>query len=278
VFRLPSPLHALGDDRLAAAGLRMFLKRDDLIHPDFPGNKWRKLKYNLEAARAAGHTTLLTFGGAYSNHLLATAAAGHHFPFKTVGIVRGEHRDPRNPVLAAAVRHGMRLEYVSRADYRRRSDPAFVAKLAEAFGDPYCIPEGGANRPGVRGCAELVDEIDVPFDVLCCSVGTGATLAGAAAGLAPTQRAIGYAALKGEFLRDDVQRLQQRPTDNWEIDTGHHFGGYAKRTEALDAFVADFRRRHGITLSWVYEAKMMYGIFAGLSRFRPGTTIVAVIA
>jgi 1-aminocyclopropane-1-carboxylate deaminase len=278
VFRLPSPLQRLDDDRLTAAGISLFLKRDDLIHPDFPGNKWRKLKYNVEAAREAGHTTLLTFGGAFSNHLLATAAAGRHFAFKTIGIVRGEHRDPLNPVLAAAVRHGMTLSYLSRAQYRLRSSATFQNDIARNFGNCYVIPEGGANRLGVSGCAELVDEIDVPFDILCCSVGTGATLAGAAGRLAPGQRAIGYAALKGDFLHHDVEGLQQAPTANWTMCNDFHFGGYAKRTASLDAFVDDFRRRHGITLNWVYEAKMMYGIVAGRSTFEPGTTIVAVIA
>ncbi|MFI5896412.1 1-aminocyclopropane-1-carboxylate deaminase/D-cysteine desulfhydrase [Actinoplanes sp. NPDC051513] len=278
MFRLPSPLRPVDDERLTAAGIRMFLKRDDLIHPDFPGNKWRKLKYNIEAAQRAGHTTLLTFGGAFSNHLLATAAAGHHFPFTTVGIVRGEHRDPLNPVLAAAVRHGMRLEYVDRSRYRQRSDKVFLEHLSEKYGNPYLIPEGGANEQGVRGCAELVDEIGIPFDILSCSVGTGATLAGVATRLSPTQRAIGYAALKGDFLRRDVECLQKTPTTNWEIDTSHHFGGYAKRTRTLDVFIEDFRDRHGVTLNRVYEAKMMYGIFADLSRFTPGTTVVVLIA
>jgi 1-aminocyclopropane-1-carboxylate deaminase/D-cysteine desulfhydrase-like pyridoxal-dependent ACC family enzyme len=269
-----SPLQPLDDDRLTAAGLRLFLKRDDLIHPDFPGNKWRKLKYNLEAARNAGHTTLLTFGGAYSSHLRATAAAGHHFQFQTIGIVRGERHDPLNPVLTAAQNHGMRLAYVDRVRYRRKAEIDF----RDEFGDFYLIPEGGANEQGVRGCAELVEEIGIPFDVLCCSVGTGTTLAGVATGLGPGQKAIGYSALKGDFLRREVAGLQETPTDNWTIDTDFHFGGYAKRSPALDAFVDDFRERHGITLHWVYEAKMMYGIFARLDRFRPGTTLVALIA
>jgi 1-aminocyclopropane-1-carboxylate deaminase len=271
VFRLPSPLQRLDDERLTAAGVRVFLKRDDLIHPDFPGNKWRKLKYNIEAARKAGHTTLLTFGGAFSNHLLATAAAGHHFQFTTIALVRGEHRDPLNPVLSAATRFGMTLVYLDRASYRSKSIPADLSGY-------YRIPEGGANEEGVRGCAELVDEIDIPFDVLCCSAGTGATLAGVSSALGPNRKAIGYAALKGNFLHREVARLQPARTTNWTMNNDFHFGGYAKRTPALDAFVEDFRDRHGITLNWVYEAKMMYGIFAGLSRFEPGTTLVALIA
>jgi 1-aminocyclopropane-1-carboxylate deaminase len=259
VFRLPSPLQRLDDERLA--GLRVFVKRDDLIHPDFPGNKWRKLKYNLPPA----HSALLTFGGAYSGHLRATAAAGRHFGFKTIGLVRGEERRPLNPVLAGAVADGMTLAYVDRATYRDKTSPTFLSELSGKYGDFHLIPEGGANDEGRRGCAELVDEIDEPFDVICCSVGTGTTLAGITSRLKPAQRAIGYAAIKGHRPHPDVE-------------PGFHFGGYARRTPSLDAFIDDFRERHGITLNWVYEAKMMYGIVARADRFPPGTTLIAVLA
>ena len=278
-LRLPSPLQRIDDDRMAAAGVRLFLKRDDLIHPDFPGNKWRKLKYNLEAARRAGHTTLMTFGGAYSNHLRATAAAGLHFGFKTIGVVRGEEHRPLNPALAAAASHGMTLVYVDRTRYRARTDPDFIGELHDEFGDFYLIPEGGANSAGRNGCAELVDEIDTPFDILCCSCGTGTTLAGVATRLRSGQQAIGFAALRGDFLHHEVRRIQgTTPTTNWSIEPNFHFGGYAKHTPELDAFIDDFHDRHGIALDRVYEAKMMYGVFAGRHRFRPGTTLVAVIA
>ncbi|WP_433302322.1 1-aminocyclopropane-1-carboxylate deaminase/D-cysteine desulfhydrase [Actinoplanes sp. CA-030573] len=272
--------------------MRVLLKRDDLIHPDFPGNKWRKLKYNLEAA--AGHETLLTFGGAYSNHILATAAAGHYFGFRTIGIIRGEEHLPLNPVLRRAAGFGMTLSYVDRTTYREKSGKGgrgaggcgaggCGAGGADGDGDCFVIPEGGANGFALRGCAELVGEIDVPFDVLCCSAGTGATLAGAATALAAGQRAIGFAALKGGFLAGDVRRLQEefgRPTTNWHVEKDFHFGGFAKTTVTLDAFIAKFRGRYGVLLDRVYEAKMMYGLLALIDegRFRPGTTIVAVIA
>jgi 1-aminocyclopropane-1-carboxylate deaminase len=282
--RLPSPLEEITDDRCADRGVRLLLKRDDLIHPDLPGTKWRKLRHNLEAATAQGARTLLTFGGAYSNHLRATAVAGHHRGFATVGVVRGEERRPLNPSLARAVAHGMTLVYVPRTLYRSRADPEFIARLRDRFGDFHLLPEGGANALGVRGCAELPAEIDVAFDVLCCSTGTGATLAGVATALAAGQRAIGFSALKGgAFLVDEVRRLQVaygRVTDNWSIETGFHFGGYARCTPELDAFVADFDRRHGVTLDRIYEAKMMYGLLAGVDRgeFVPGSTIIALLA
>ncbi|MFD8498554.1 1-aminocyclopropane-1-carboxylate deaminase/D-cysteine desulfhydrase [Amycolatopsis sp. NPDC059657] len=273
-LKLPSPLVELEDDRVARHGVRVFLKRDDLIHPEFPGNKWRKLKYNVAAAREQGASTLLTFGGAYSNHIRAVAAAGRHFGFETVGFIRGEKHEPLNDSLAYAVRNGMRLEYVDRETYRQKH------KLE--FGDAYVIPEGGANALGVRGCAELVGEIDVDFDVLCCACGTGSTLAGVANGLAEHQRALGFAVLKGAgFLNDDVKALQKaafgEATANWSIELDFHFGGYAKRKPSLDEFIAGFEQ---FALDWVYEAKMMYGLYTLIEsgRFERGTTLVALIA
>lgn len=282
--RIPSPVVELPDDRLAQYGVRVLLKRDDLIHPGTPGNKWRKLKYNLEAAREQGHRTVLTFGGAYSNHLRATAAAGRRFGFRTVGVVRGEEHLPLNESLACAVSDGMRLRYLDRSAYRRKTDADVLARLAEEFGPCYVLPEGGSNGLAVRGCAELVAEIEEPFDVICCAAGTGGTLAGVAAGVRPGQRAIGFSVLNGGgFLEGEVRRLQAEAgcsaDSAWSLDTSFHFGGYAKRTPELDVFVADFEARHGIVLDWVYEAKMMYGLFERITagEFSAPTTIVAVL-
>jgi 1-aminocyclopropane-1-carboxylate deaminase len=282
--RLPSPLEELADDRLTGAGVRLYLKRDDLISPDVPGNKWRKLKYNLAAARTGRYHTLLTFGGAYSNHIRATAAAGHHAGFATVGVIRGEEHLPLNPVLDAAVRYGMRLTYLDRGTYRDKTSPAVIAALHHRFGDFYLLPEGGSNAAAVRGCAEVPGEIGRPFDLICCPCGTGGTLAGLAHGLGAGQRALGFSVLKGgQFLARDVAGLQREAFGaspaNWSIEHGFHFGGFAKRTPALDEFIADFQARHALVLNWVYTAKMMYGIveLAGRGGFRPGTAIVAVI-
>jgi len=282
VLGLPSPVAELADDRARAAGVRVLLKRDDLIHPDLPGNKWRKLKHNLAAAASRGSGTLLTFGGAYSKQLLATAAAGHHFGFATVGVVRGEEHLPLNPILARAAELGMTITYVDRTRYRNRTDPAFLRRLRREFGSFFVIPAGGANADGVRGCAELPAEITEPYDVICCASGTGTTLAGIAAGLPVGRTAIGFSALKGEFLARDVAALQRaygRATANWTVQTEFHFGGFAHRTAELDAFAEDFRERHEIDLDPVYEAKMMAGIMAllGRGRWRPGTTLVAVL-
>jgi 1-aminocyclopropane-1-carboxylate deaminase len=283
-FLLPSPVEELTDARLADRSVRLLLKRDDLINPEIPGNKWRKLKYNLEAARREGHETLLTFGGAYSNHIRATAAAGHHFGFRTIGVVRGEPNDPLNPVLAYAVQQGMTLTYLDRTTYRRKHEPDVVQRLRDQFGDFYLLPEGGSNTLALRGCAEIPQEIAENFTAICCPVGTGGTLAGIAAGLQAGQEAIGFSALKGGgFLNDDVRKLQEQTygqvRGRWRIELGHHFGGYAKQKPELISFIDDFAHQHGLRLDRIYGAKMMYGIFhlAERGQFPKGSTIVAVV-
>ncbi|BCB86422.1 1-aminocyclopropane-1-carboxylate deaminase [Phytohabitans suffuscus] len=281
--RVPSPVSELSDERLAPFGVRLHLKRDDLIHPEIPGNKWRKLEHNLAAARARGHRRLLTFGGAYSNHIRAVAAAGHYFGFSTVGVIRGEEHLPLNPTLAYASGRGMRLRYLDRTTYRSKTDPQVIAGLRREIGDFYLLPEGGSNTLALRGCAGLPAEIPFRFDHICCATGTGGTLAGIALGLAGGQRATGFSALKGgDFLADEVRRLQTgygRVTGNWSVETGYHFGGYARRTAELDDFIQDFEERHKIALERTYVAKMLFGVFALVrtGRFAPGSVIVAVV-
>jgi 1-aminocyclopropane-1-carboxylate deaminase len=280
---LPSPLQELRDDRLADAGLRLYLKREDLINEDIPGNKWRKLKYNIEAARAE-RRDVLTFGGAYSNHIRAVAAVGYYFGFSTIGLIRGEEHLPLNPSLAYAANLGMRLAYLDRAAYRQKMRPEIIEMLREQFGDFFLLPEGGSNDNAARGCAEIAAEIRQPFDVICCPCGTGGTLAGLAHGLAAGQRALGFAALKGgEFLARQVEELQVhafgKSSGNWTIEYDFHFGGFAKRKPELDLLIADFRQRHGLSLDWIYTAKMMYGIYAlaGSAVLPAGSTVVVLI-
>ncbi|WP_424535008.1 1-aminocyclopropane-1-carboxylate deaminase/D-cysteine desulfhydrase [Sphaerisporangium viridialbum] len=295
-LRLPSPLEELRDDRLGE--VRVFLKRDDLIHPELPGNKWRKLRHNLAEAARQGKGTLLTFGGAYSNHIRATAAAGHHFGLATIGVIRGEEHLPLNPSLAYAVSRGMRLTYLDRSTYRAKDSPEVINRLRAEWGDFYLLPEGGSNALAVRGCAELPAEVAAqlrdaspegagggrPFDVICCACGTGGTLAGIASALPPGCRAVGFPVLKGgEYLAGEVERLQCEAfgtsSPGWSLECGFHFGGFARTTRELGAFIEDFAARHGQALDRVYVAKMMYGIFELVARgaFPPGTRLVAVV-
>ncbi|NUR84541.1 MAG: pyridoxal-phosphate dependent enzyme [Nonomuraea sp.] len=248
----------------ALGEVRLFLMHDD--------NKPRKLKYNL------GHRRLLTFGGAYSNHVRAVARAGRLHGIETIGVIRGEEHLPLNPVLAEAAACGMTLTYLDREAYRLKRTPEVEARLRERWGEVTILPEGGSNAAAVRGCAELPAEIGVGYDVVCCPVGTGGTLAGISAGLPEGRRALGFAVLKGAgFLAGEVARLQReaygRTWSNWSVNLDYHFGGYARSTPTLDRFIAKYQ------VEGVYVAKMLYGILdlARQNAFPPATRIVAVV-
>ncbi|WP_424211835.1 1-aminocyclopropane-1-carboxylate deaminase/D-cysteine desulfhydrase [Streptomyces sp. BI20] len=280
--RPPSPLVEVDEPALARRGVRLLLKRDDLVHPELPGNKWRKLAPNLRAALAADHTRLVTFGGAWSNHLRATAAAGRLYGLETVGIVRGhELADrPPNPSLARCLADGMRLRFVTRSDYRERKD-ALPAELGES--GAWVVPEGGSNAPALTGCAELGAELRDRAEVVAVACGTGGTLAGLAAGLAPGQRALGVPVLAGGFLGGEIRRLQLAafggPRGDWSLAEGFHHGGYAKVPPALESFAAGFEDRHGLPVERIYVAKLLYALtaLAEAGAFAPGTRLAAVI-
>lgn len=286
--RLPSPLWQAEDERFTRRGLRLLLKRDDLIHPDLPGNKWRKLEPNL---RAAAGRTVLTFGGAYSNHLRATAAAGRLLGFATIGVVRGDELAgrPLNPSLARCAADGMRLHFVDRTTYRAKAEPGVLAALvseaapATAPGSVCVVPEGGSNALAVRGCVALGRELRGAADVVGVACGTGGTVAGLAAGLGPGQRAIGFPVLRGGFLGDGIRTLQDAafgaPAGDWTLDDRFHCGGFARTTPELEAFAADFEERHGLPVERLYVAKTLYGLttLATEGAFPPGTTVAAVV-
>ncbi|MBT2365309.1 pyridoxal-phosphate dependent enzyme [Streptomyces sp. ISL-10] len=293
--RLPSPLQPVADERFDRYGVRLLLKRDDLIHPDLPGNKWRKLVPNL---RAAAGRTVLTFGGAYSNHLRATASAGRLLGFPTIGVVRGDElaTRPLNPSLRRCADDGMRLLFTDRATYRAKDDPAVLARILRDAGtgtaaglrsdDVYVVPEGGSNAAAAHGCRELgreLRDLDEDIDVVAVACGTGGTLAGLAAGLGADQRAIGFPVLRGGFLGDAIRALQTAafggPAGDWSLDDRFHFGGYARTSPGLDAFAGDFEERHGLPMERVYVAKALYGlsVLAAEGAFPSGTTVAAVV-
>ena len=281
-------LQELFEPVAAAYGVRLLLWRDDLMNPDLPGNKARKLKYNLAAARQQGHHTLLTFGGAYSNHIAAVAAAGRLLGFRTIGLIRGDEPAAGaalNPTLAQATADGMSLHYLDRPAYRRRAEPEFVAEQLARFGPAYVLPEGGTNALALPGCAELVAEIrhQVEFDALAVAVGTGGTLAGLLTGLAGQQHAVGVAALKnGSFLRAEIDALTQSSAgltcDNYSLQTDYHFGGYAKYSAGLLGFIQQFQARHGVLLDPIYTGKLLFGVLdlIGTGYFRRGSMVVAI--
>ncbi len=282
--RLPSPLHEVSDGRFERHGVRLLLKRDDLIHPELVGNKWRKLAPVLATA---GGRAVVTFGGAYSNHLRAAAAAGRLLGLPTVGVVRGQELAdrPLNPSLARCAADGMRLHFVDRSTYRRKSEPDTLAALLRAVDaeGAVVVPEGGSNAEAVRGCRALGEELGEHADVAAVACGTGGTLAGLAAGLPRGRRTLGIPVLRGGFLEGDIRRLQERafggPRGAWSLDDRFHHGGYARTTPALDAFAEDFEHRHGLPVERVYVAKLLYALLALTEEgaFPRGTALAAVV-
>lgn len=241
--------------------VRLFIKREDLIHPFVSGNKFRKLKYNLAEAKTQQHSTLLTFGGAFSNHIAAVAATGNLHGFQTIGVIRGEElhtKIDRNPTLKFAQQNGMQLHFISREAYRAKTSEAFTTQLKAQFGRFYSISEGGTNSLAVKGCAEIITENEQDFDTICCAVGTGGTIAGIANGAFPHQKVVGFPALKGDFLQQGIAKLTN--TTNWELITAYHFGGYGKVTNELIAFINQFKQQTSIPLDPIYTGKMLFGI------------------
>ena len=284
-------LQEIDEPAARAQGVRLLLWRDDLVNPDLPGNKARKLKYNLIATQQQGHHTLLTFGGAYSNHIAAVATAGRLYGLNTIGLIRGD--EPAtvgegaqlNPTLAQAAADGMALHYLDRSTYRQRSNPGFVAEQLARFGPAYVLPEGGTNTLALRGCAEVVAEIQqqTRFDTLAVAVGTGGTLAGLLTGLAGQHQALGVAALKnGGFLRAETDALTQQAVgqtfSNYSLHNGYHFGGYAHYSAGLLEFIYRFRERHGVLLDPIYTGKLLFGVLDLIeqSYFPRGSTVVAI--
>jgi len=261
-----TPILKIEDPIIKDSGIKLFIKREDLNHPELSGNKWYKLKYNLIAAKEKGCETLLTFGGAYSNHIYATAAAGKLFGFKTIGIIRGEEQLPLNPTLSFASSKGMKIHYVNRKTYREKNLTEFIKQLRRKFGNFYLVPEGGTNKLAVKGVSEIISNIDIDFDYVCCACGTGGTLAGFVTGLKGRKKALGFSVLKGgSFLLNDVEKLIYdsvgKKYNNWDINLDFHFGGYAKINSDLINFIQRFQNITSIPIEPIYTGKLLFGVY-----------------
>lgn len=242
-------------------GISLVMKREDLIHPFVSGNKFRKLKYNLLQAKTENQSTLLTFGGAYSNHIAAVAYAGRENGFQTIGIIRGDELADKiasNPTLKFAQECGMQFEFVSREDYRLKTEAAFLEQLKHKFESFYLIPEGGTNALAIKGCEEILTQEDGIFDYVACAIGTGGTISGIINSALPHQKILGFPALKGDFLQDEIRNFVQN--DNWELILDYHFGGYGKVNTVLVDFINRFLEKTKIPLDPVYTGKMVFGI------------------
>jgi 1-aminocyclopropane-1-carboxylate deaminase len=274
------PIH---DTLIKNSGINLFMLRIDLMHPTIGGNKLFKLKYNLEEAKKQNKKIILTFGGAFSNHIAATAAAGKEVGYKTIGIIRGEAYRELNPTLKFAVDNGMQLHFVSREDYRKKNSAEFLALLNLRFGNFYLIPEGGSNALGVIGCKEITQLVNIDYDHVCCACGTGATMAGITLSLKKDQQAVGFQVLKADgYIKQEVekwvQHFNQSSLNNWTIKEDHHFGGYAKTNSELINFVTRFEKNNNIPLDYIYTGKMMFGIYDLIRKgfFKKGETIIAI--
>ncbi|WP_017730352.1 1-aminocyclopropane-1-carboxylate deaminase/D-cysteine desulfhydrase [Nafulsella turpanensis] len=278
------PIQLVEDPVLSKHKVQLWIKREDLLHPHISGNKWRKLKYNLQAARQQGQKVLLTFGGAFSNHIAAVAAAGKTFGFRTIGIIRGEEHLPLNATLAFAQEQGMELRYMSRSTYKEKEQPEVMLQLREQFGKFYLIPEGGSNALAVQGCAEIIHDLETSaYDYICTACGTGATLAGLVAGMNRKKQLLGFPVLKGgSFLKAEVDRLTKEYNGqlyhNYQLMTDYHFGGYAKWKPELLNFMNIFREVTGIPLDPIYTGKMLFGLYNLVQKgfFKPGTSLLAI--
>ncbi|WP_127844825.1 1-aminocyclopropane-1-carboxylate deaminase/D-cysteine desulfhydrase [Psychroflexus aestuariivivens] len=261
----------------------LYIKREDLIHPFVSGNKFRKLKYNLLEAKSKNAQQILTFGGAFSNHIAATAKACEIMKLPSIGIIRGEELREnlsktlsQNKTLAFAVKSGMTLKFVNRTDYRQKVEMPLVQEIIQKSTSTYVIPEGGTNELAIKGCREILKNKDDYFDVICSSIGTGGTFSGLIEASKSHQKLIGFPALKGDFLKNEIQKYTSKT--NWIIDDEFHFGGYAKIDSELIRFINDFKTKFRIQLDPIYTGKMIFGILQRIEDgyFSKNTRILAV--
>lgn len=265
--------------RDSARNIEVYIKREDLIHPIVSGNKFRKLKYNLVQATVENQETLLTYGGAFSNHIAAVAYAGKINNFKTIGIIRGEelaNEVAQNPTLRFAHECGMQFEFISREDYRRKGESCYIDNWQKKYGNFYSIPEGGTNTLAIKGCEEVLSEGDKLFDFICCAVGTGGTISGIINSAEPSQKILGFPALKGSFLKEDIRKFVIK--EHWELIEAYHFGGYGKVTSELVQFMNQNFSRNGILLDPIYTGKMAFGVLdlIALDYFSNNTKILMI--
>jgi 1-aminocyclopropane-1-carboxylate deaminase len=280
-----TPVQELHDPLIDRAGIRLLIKREDLNHPHISGNKWWKLKYNLNQAKSEGKKKILTFGGAYSNHIYAAAAAANDLGLESIGIIRGEEAFPLNNTLSFAKSQGMEIVYVTREDYKKKHEKEFVKGLRERFGDFYLIPEGGTNLLAVKGCGEFAAEklSKIGFEHLFLAVGTGGTMAGIVSSFAGRREITGIPVLKsGEFLREEISNMifdfTGQVYGNWRLLTSYHHGGYAKVTTELLDFVSAMKKKHSLPLDHVYTGKLMWAVMKEIEagNFRRGSTILVL--
>ncbi len=269
---------------LNGKNIRLFVKREDLIHPFVSGNKFRKLKYNIQEALRQRKDAVLTFGGAFSNHIVATAVAGNIAGVKTIGVIRGDELGvnlektlAQNSTLKEAHKNGMQLHFITREAYRNKTEPSFIETLELEFGDFYLVPEGGTNELAVKGCEEILTDLERDFNYICSAVGTGGTISGLINSASFGQKILGFPALKGDFLSKEIQHFIYQ-NKNWKLIDEYHFGGYAKYNSELISFINQFKKETDIQLDPIYTGKMLFGIVDLIKKnyFSENSNILAI--
>ncbi len=274
-----SPLQKISNPLLDQKQIELWIKRDDLLHPIISGNKWRKLKYILHHALTINSHTIISMGGAYSNHLHALAYIGKQLQLKTIGYIRGEKPPTLNPTLQDLQNWGMECRYISRTEFRELREYKNHTSLPSLKQGEYWLPEGGATELALQGVGEIINEFDRAFDIVCAPCGTGTTLAGLIQAIPENRMAYGFSALKGAgFLSKDIAKLVNSNKDNWKIHLDYHFGGFAKKNDELLLFIKDFANIYSIELEPVYSGKMFYGLFDLIQKdfFCSGQKIIAI--
>lgn len=260
----PPEIQILNHSLFLEKGLQVAMLRLDQAHPQASGNKFYKLKYNLEEAKKTGKNTILTFGGAYSNHIHACSAAAKLEGFQSIGMIRGDYFDGKNPTLAYAKAQGMELHFLDRETYRRKNSPEFVRELEKRLGEFYLIPEGGTNSLAIQGTQEILGPNTINYTHICTSIGTGGTIAGLAGSIQAEQKLMGFSSLKGDFIhqeiRDKLYEFDIQPKGSLEIWAHYHFGGYAKWKTELIEFIHWFFEEFEVELDPVYTGKMSFGV------------------
>lgn len=287
ILELPKvELNEIKEELFEKNSIRVFLQREDQIHPVISGNKWRKLRYNIEKAIQLNKKSILTFGGAHSNHLHATAEACKLAGLKSIGIVRGERIGSQT--ISDCEKNGMELHFVSREDYSIRETKEYLNYLYETYDYPFIIPQGGDNYHGTLGCTEILKATDLDPDYIFVASGTGNTASGILISLEDHQKLFSVSALKGGFMKEEIKKSVQNFLLNEEITSeymeqievldDYHFGGFAKYQPELLDFISEFYQKHDIKLDPIYTGKMMFALYDQIKKgkIRTNSTVLAI--
>ena len=264
-FKTPSPIEPLNLSFFGIKKHEIWIKRDDLIHEVISGNKWRKLKYNIQHYLENNHKGIISFGGAHSNHIVALSHISNELNIPTIIFIRGEKPRSLSPTLIKCSEYGVDLLFVTRDQYKEKH--TILNNIGKEYPDHFIIPEGASNHYGIKGCIEIVEEVEMDFDEIYCDIGTGATCAGIAKALNKDQKVIGVVVLKGAgYLHDQINKMLKFRQKNFSLIHDYCFGGYAKKDNDLIKFIQIFYKQTGIKTDPIYSGKMFYGLVKELQK------------